>query len=152
MYVAAIAAYHGPLGEQSLGRNQLVTHFLKGTQRLRPLVHPRMPAWYLAVVLEALSKAPFEPLGEDSLRCLTIMTAFLLAISSLKRVSDLQALSVAPSCLEFAPGMGIHGIPRPIILQAFCPPPFWDSDQEKLNCVDAYVHRAALWRKSVHTQ
>ncbi len=105
VYVAAIAAYHAPLGKQSLGRNPLVTRFLKGTQRLRPLVRPRVPAWNLAVVLEALSKALFEPLGEVSLRFLTIKTAFLLAISSLKRVCDLQALSVAPSCLEFAPGM-----------------------------------------------
>ncbi len=32
-------------------------------------------------------------------------------------------------------------VPRPVILQAFCPPPFRDADQEKLNC-------AALWRKS----
>ncbi len=81
---------------------------------------------------------------------------------------DLQALSVAPSCLEFAPGMARaflyprpgyvpevpSVVPRPVILQAFCPPPFRDSDQEKLNCVcpvralDTYVHRAALWRKS----
>ncbi len=30
---------------------------------------------------------------------------FLLAISSLKRVGDLQALSVAPTHLDFAPGM-----------------------------------------------
>ncbi|KAL0187924.1 hypothetical protein M9458_015023, partial [Cirrhinus mrigala] len=40
--------------------------------------------------------------------------------------------------------------PRPVVLQAFCPPPFWDSDQQKLNCMypvqtlDTYVHRAAL--------
>ncbi|XP_077061833.1 uncharacterized protein LOC143714498 [Siphateles boraxobius] len=33
--------------------------------------------------------------------------AFLLAITSLKRVGDLQALSVAPSCLEFAPGKAL---------------------------------------------
>ncbi len=26
-------------------------------------------------------------------------------------------------------------VPRPVILQAFCPPPFRDADQEKLNCV-----------------
>ncbi len=84
VYVAAIAAYHAPLGKQSLGRNPLVTRFLKGTQRLRPLVRPRVPAWNLAVVLEALSKALFEPLGEVSLRFLTIKTAFLLAISSLR--------------------------------------------------------------------
>ncbi|XP_039503818.1 trace amine-associated receptor 3-like [Pimephales promelas] len=43
---------------------------------------------------------------------------------------------------------------RPIVLQAFCPPPFLTPDQEKLNllchvrALDAYVHRAALWRKS----
>lgn len=30
---------------------------------------------------------------------------FLLTISYLKRVGDLQAPSVAPSCLDFAPGM-----------------------------------------------
>ncbi len=47
-------------------------------------------------------------------------------------------------------------VPRPVILQAFHPPPFQDANQEKLNCVcpvralDIYVHRAALWRKSDH--
>ena len=45
-------------------------------------------------------------------------------------------------------------IPRPIVLQAFCPPQFASSDQEKLNllcpvqALDTYVHRAAPWRKS----
>ncbi len=149
VYVAAIAAHHAPVGEQSLGRNPLVTRFLRGTRRLRPPVRPRMPTWDLAVVLEALSKATFEPLEEVPWRFLTVKTVFLLAISSLKRVGDLQALSVAPSCLEFAPGMARaflyprpgyvpkvpSVVPRPVILQAFCPPPFRDSDQEKLNCV-----------------
>ncbi len=160
--MAAIAAHHAHVGEQSLGRNLLVTRFLRGTRRLRPLVRPRMPSWDLDVVLEALSKAPFEPLEEVSLRFLTIKTAFLLAISSLKRVSDLQALSVAPSCLEFVPVI-LRAIlyprpgyvpkvpsvvPRPVVLQAFCHPLFRDPDQEKLNCVCPCVHRAALWRKS----
>ncbi len=35
---------------------------------------------------------------------LTLKMAFLLAITSLRRVGDLQALSVTPRCLEFAPG------------------------------------------------
>ncbi len=114
------------------------------------------------MVLEALSKAPIEPLEAVSPRFLAVKTVFLLAISFLKRVGDLQALSVAPSCLEFVPGMcrvflyprpGYvpkvpSVVPRPVILQAFCPPPLGDADQEKLNCVDTYVHRAALWRKS----
>ncbi len=101
-------------------------------------------------------------------KCLTLKALFLLAISSLKRIGDLQALSVAPSCLEFAPDMvkaSLH--PRPgyvpkvpasvarlIMLQAFCLPPFQNADQERHNLIcpvralDAYVHRAALWRKN----
>ncbi|KAI2668514.1 Transposon Ty3-G Gag-Pol polyprotein [Labeo rohita] len=133
VYVATIAAYHAPLGGLSVGKNPLVTHFLRGALRLRPPVRPRVPTWDLSV-----------------------------------RVGDLQALSVAPSFLEFAPGLSMaflyprsgyvpkvpSSTPRPVVLQAFCPPPFWDPDQQKLNCMcpvqalDTYVHRAARWRKS----
>ncbi len=75
---------------------------------------------------------------------------------------------VAPSRLESAPGMVkafLHprpgyfpkvptNVPRPIVLQAFCPPLFRTPDQERLKLVcpvralDAYVHRAVLWRKT----
>lgn len=48
--------------------------------------------------------APFEPIESFSEKFLSPKMAFLLAITSLKRVGDLQALSVA-SCLEFAPDM-----------------------------------------------
>ncbi|KAI2654675.1 Glutamate-1-semialdehyde 2,1-aminomutase [Labeo rohita] len=37
VYVAAILAYHAPLGGSSLGRNPLVTRFLHGALRPRPL-------------------------------------------------------------------------------------------------------------------
>ncbi|XP_051756294.1 uncharacterized protein LOC127516053 [Ctenopharyngodon idella] len=169
VYVAAISAYHAPLeGDSSVGRDPLVTRFLRGTLRLRPPVRTRVPAWDLAVVLQGLAEAPFEPLEEVPEKFLTLKTIFLLAITSLKRTGDLQALSVAPSYLEFAPGMVkafLHArpgyvpkvptnVPGPIVLQAFYPPPFGNSDQEKLNllcpvrALDAYVHRAALWRKS----
>ncbi len=49
--------------------------------------------------------APFEPLEEVQAKFLTLKALFLLAISSHKRIADVQALLVAPSCLEFAPGM-----------------------------------------------
>ena len=45
-------------------------------------------------------------------------------------------------------------ITQPIVLQAFSPPPFREPDQQKLNCMcpvqalDAYIHRAAMWRKA----
>ncbi len=105
--------------------------------------------------------------GQNICRHLTLKTLFLLAISSLKRVGDLQALSVAPTHLDFPPGMAKafmysrvgyvpkvpHVTPQPVILQAFSPPPFGEPEQQKLDCVcpvsamDAYVHITALWRR-----
>ncbi len=166
VYVAAIASYHAPVGGQSVGKDPLIIRFLRGVLRLRPRVRSRVPPWDLAVVLEALCKPPFEPIEQVSERLLTLKTVLLLAISSLKRVGDLQALSVAS--IDFTPGLAKvflyprvgyvpkvpSSVPRPVILQAFCPPPFREPNQEKLNCMcpvralDAYVHRTALWRKS----
>ncbi|KAL0175450.1 hypothetical protein M9458_027780, partial [Cirrhinus mrigala] len=102
-YVAAISTYHAPLGGLSVGKNPLVTRFLRGVLRLRPPVRPCVPTWDLAVVLEALCRPAFEPL-EICDRLLTIKT-LLLALTSLKRVGGLQALSVAPSYLDFASGL-----------------------------------------------
>ncbi len=168
VYVAAISAYHASLGGQSVGRHPLVTRFLRSVLRLRPPVWSRIPPWDLAVVLEALCRPHFEPIEEISDRHLTLKTVFLLAITSLKRVGDLQALSVAPTHLDFAPGMAKAFLypravyvpkvpsfmPWPVILQAFNPPPFGEPHQQKLNCMcpvralDAYVHKTALWRRA----
>ncbi len=60
VYVAAIAAYHAPMGGQSVGKDPLITRFLRGVMRLRPRVWSRVPPWDLAVVLEALCKPLFE--------------------------------------------------------------------------------------------
>ncbi|KAL0199203.1 hypothetical protein M9458_007743, partial [Cirrhinus mrigala] len=147
VYVAAILAYHALLGGMSVGKDPLVVRFLHGALRLRPPVRPRVPTWDLAV--EALCRPPFEPIEECSYHHLSAKTALLLALMSLKRVGELQALSVAPSHLEFAPGMAKaflyprpgyvpkvpSAAPRPVVLQAFCPPPFRDPDQQKLNCM-----------------
>ncbi len=66
--------------------------------------HPRtFPPWDLPTVLRALKGPPFEPLQSSSLRVLLLKTALLLALVSVQRVGDLQALSVNPACLEFGP-------------------------------------------------
>ncbi len=49
--------------------------------------------------------APFEPLKSASERILTLKVVILLALTSLKRVGDLQALSVSETCMDFAPGL-----------------------------------------------
>ena len=74
------------------------SRFLLGVRRLRPVSRTLAPQWDLALVLRALSKAPFEPLDQVPLKVLSAKVALLLALTSAKRVSDLSALSV--SCLR----------------------------------------------------
>ncbi|KAL0152682.1 hypothetical protein M9458_052405 [Cirrhinus mrigala] len=76
VYVAAIAAYHDAVDGTSLGKHQLI----------------------------GLREAPFEPLASGELKHLSLKTALLTALASIKRVGDLQAFSVDETCLEFGPG------------------------------------------------
>ncbi|KAJ1093250.1 hypothetical protein NDU88_006355 [Pleurodeles waltl] len=62
-----------------------------------------MPQWDLNLVLTFLMCAPFEPFHNCPLRLLTIKTAFLVAITSARRVSELQALSSKPPYLMIYP-------------------------------------------------
>ena len=61
----------------------------------RPLFPP--PPWYLDKVLKYLSGLPFEPLARASFLDKTKKALFLLAMSTAKRVSELQALSFSVS-------------------------------------------------------
>ncbi len=103
VFVAAIAAVHAPIAGQSLGRDNSVVRFLKGARRLNPPRPLTVPTWDLPTVLRALKGPPFEPLQSTDLRSLSLKTALLLALASVKRVGDLQALSISPTCLEFGP-------------------------------------------------
>ncbi|KAK0136957.1 hypothetical protein N1851_026823 [Merluccius polli] len=101
VYVAAISSRHE-------GVDGLVSLFLRGALRLRPPRTLRAPAWDLPLVLEAMSLPPFEPLTQVGLKWLSMKVAFLLAITSAKRVGELQALSVAETCLRWNPdGSGV---------------------------------------------
>ncbi len=100
VYAAAIEAFHAPIAGQSVGRNSAVTQFLRGTRRMSPRT---VPPWDLPTVLRALEGPPFEPLQSSSLRVLSLKTALLLALASVKWVGDLQDLSVNPVCLKFGP-------------------------------------------------
>ncbi len=62
-----------------------------------------VPTWDLSTILRAPKWPAFEPLQSSSLKALSLKTALLLALASVKRVGDLQALSVNPASLEFGP-------------------------------------------------
>lgn len=53
----------------------------------------RTPSWNLDVVLKALVRPPFEPIGQASIRHLTMKTLFLVALATARRVGELQACS-----------------------------------------------------------
>ncbi|KAL0173947.1 hypothetical protein M9458_029915, partial [Cirrhinus mrigala] len=71
-----------------------------------------IPSWDLAVVYQALQQDPFEPLQSVELNALSLKTALLTALTSVKRVGDLQALSANSSCLEIGPADS-HVVLRP---------------------------------------
>ena len=109
-------------------------------------VKPLVPSWDLPLVLRALSSGPFEPLDSVDLKFLSMKTAFLLAMTSAKRVRELGALSVHPECMQFAPGGHVVRLrPNPafvpkvlgsvatVELMAFHPPPFTCPDDQRLN-------------------
>ena len=74
----------------------------------RPRITPVLPQWDLGVVLEALSKSPYEPLREASFKHLTLKTVFLLAMASAGRRSELDALRFDQNSIQFKPkGAGV---------------------------------------------
>ncbi len=104
VYIAAIAAQR-ELDEIPLGRHRMVSAFMRGVRRLRSVRPMAVPSWDLSVILEGLVMAPFEPLESASEWILTLKVTLLLALTSLKRVGDLQAFSVSETCMDFAPGL-----------------------------------------------
>ena len=61
-----------------------------------------VPAWDLGIVLKALQLSPLEPLDLISFKFLTYKCCFLLALATGRRRSELHALSVSESCINFA--------------------------------------------------
>ncbi len=148
----------------------MVSAFMRGVRRLWPVRPMAVPSWDLSVILEGLVAAPFEPLESAPERILTLKVTLLLTLTSLKRVGDLQALSVSEMCMDFSPGLVKVALqPRPgyipkvlstsfrsqvVTLHSFHPPPFASSEDEKLHmlcpvrALKMYVERSNIWRKS----
>ena len=67
-----------------------VHRLLSSFHRDRPKSSRNLPKWNLSVVLNELTKAPFEPKKDIDLKHLTLKTAFLLALASGKRRSEIH--------------------------------------------------------------
>ena len=72
---------------QSSDLHRLLSSF----HRDRPKSSRNLPKWNLSVVLNELTKAHFELMKDTDLKHLTLKTAFLLALASGKRRSEIHA-------------------------------------------------------------
>ena len=88
--------------------HRTISDMIASMELQRPRVTPVLPQWDLGIVLEALSKSPYKPLVEASLKHLTLKTVFLLAMASAGRHSELQALMFDQNYLQLKPkGAGV---------------------------------------------
>ena len=141
VYLASISACHAGYDGERVAERPV--------RRATATVRPLFPSWDLAVVLESLCKPPFEPLESVDLRILSLKTVLLVALTTAKRVSDIQALSVACECMRFSDdGMTVWLKPNlkfvsknlsvpelPVELKAFHPPPFLSDEDRRLHCL-----------------
>ena len=75
----------------NVSKDENLARLLDSFHRDRPKGRRGIPSWNLSLVLHQLTKAPFEPLKEASLKHLTFKTVFLLALGSGKRRSEIHA-------------------------------------------------------------
>ena len=75
----------------NVSKDENLTRLLDSFHRDRPKGRRGIPSWNLSLVLHQLTKAPFEPLKEASLKHLTFKTVFLMALGSGKHRSEIHA-------------------------------------------------------------
>ena len=73
---------------QHIAHNEELHRLLSSFHRDRPKSSRNLPQWNLSVVLNELTKVPFEPMKDTDLKHLTLKTAFLLALASGKCHSE----------------------------------------------------------------
>lgn len=164
--VAALATILLGEGTIPVSQHPRVHSILKG---LPPTVH-RYPTWDLSLVLQVLTSPPFKPLGSASFRLLTLKMAFLIAVTSASRISELTALSVRQDLFIFHPNrVMLHLDPifvpkiniwfhraQEVILPGFCPNPRYPHERlwhtlDVRRALRKYIKRTASfrWTKSL---
>ena len=77
-----------------IGSNPVLSELIRSFELQRPVQRSLTPKWDLSWVLVCLQKPPFEPLDKASKFHVTIKTAFLLALATAKRCSEIQSTLV----------------------------------------------------------
>ena len=81
--------------------NPVLSELIRSFELQRPVQRSLTPKWNLSWVLVCLQKAPYEPLHKVSKLHVTLKTAFLLALATAKRCSEIHALAMDSNHLRF---------------------------------------------------
>ncbi|CAJ0928111.1 unnamed protein product [Ranitomeya imitator] len=144
-----------------------VKKFIQGVSHVVPPYKMPFEPWDLNLVLGGLQEAPFEPLQDISLFFLSWKVAFLVAVTSIRRVSELAALScqvpflifhqdkvVLRTSPSFLPKVvsSFH-LNEDIVLPSLCPAPVHRIEKalhtlDLVRALTRYVSRMASFRRS----
>ena len=91
-YRAMLSSVLHPVNNFPVGQHPYIVQLMKGIFNSRPLTIRLLPELDLPLVLKFLKKPPFEPLYLSPLKYLTWKCYFLVAITTFRRASDIQAL------------------------------------------------------------
>ena len=91
-YMSMLSSVLHPVNNFPVGQHPYIVRLIKGIFNSRPPTVKLLPEWDLPLVLKFLKKPPFEPLYLSLLKYLTWKYLFLVAITTFRRASDIQAL------------------------------------------------------------
>ena len=91
-YKTAIADHLRFCSEIDINNNIHIANLIKSFHKDQPRKKDIFPRWNLALVLNHLSQAPFEPLATAPIKYVTWKTAFLTLLASGSRCSEVHAL------------------------------------------------------------
>ncbi|XP_056422369.1 uncharacterized protein LOC130362238 [Hyla sarda] len=84
----------GAVIDQQIVDHRWIKRFFRALSTIKPKIPVLTPSWNLNWILSALTSSLFQPLDEVSLKYLTFKTTFLIAITTARRVGEIQALSI----------------------------------------------------------
>ena len=84
-----------------IGSDPVLSELIRSFELQCPVQRSVSPKWDLSWVLVCLQKAPYEPLHKASRLHVMLKTAFLLALATAKRCSEIHALAMVTNHLRF---------------------------------------------------
>jgi integrase len=93
-YRSMLSSVVTPIDNKPVGQHPYIIRLLKGVFNSRPPVSKIVPEWELPFVLQVLKECPFEPMSKAKLKYVTWKTVFLIAVTTFRRCSDIQSLTL----------------------------------------------------------